>query len=185
MDVKVLNEGDPHPTPYIRILLNAAYIRTLGADPAIQDHAAQIEARWKSIYGADSGDPDLDAYEQDFPLVFAALMNKKLPVLKERSVGELMPFGSADDARIRSAEKYFRTGMNRPNALPLRHTVSAARLAIAAAAQDGSLSDDLCGKIHDRVIEYVKATAPQGLRGGGPDKHEKFIASFAKRMFPA
>lgn len=183
-NVKTFDEDDPHPTPYVRVLMNAAYIRSLGTTQAIQEHATQIETRWKSIYGDNIGDLDLDAYKQDFPLVFEALMNTKFPALKDRSVGELMPFDNADDAKIRSAEKFFRTGMNRPNSLPLRHTVSAARLAIGSVAQDGTLSDDICAKIHERVVEYVQATAPQGLRGGGPDKHEKFIASFTKRIFP-
>jgi hypothetical protein len=181
--VKTFDEDDPHPTPYVRILVNAAYIRSLGTTQAIKDHAAQIETRWKSIYGNETGDPGLDAYEEDFPLVFKALMNTKFPILKDRAVGELMPFGEADDARIRAAEKFFRTGMNRPNGLPLRHTVSAARLAIGLVARDGTLSDDLCANIHQRVVEYVRATAPQGLRGGGAEKHEKFIASFAERVF--
>jgi hypothetical protein len=182
--VKTFDEDDPHPTPYTRILLNAAYVRSLGTSQAIQDHASRIELRWKSVYGNDSGDAVLDTYKQDFTLVCKALMDTKFPTLKEHSVRELMPFGDAVDAQIRSAEKFFRTGMNRPNGLRPRHTVSAATLAMRVAAQDGTLSDELCAKLHDRVIEYVKATAPPGLRGGGLEKHEKFIASFTKRMFP-
>jgi len=185
VNVKTFDADDPHPTPYLRILLNAAYTRSLGTTQAIQDHAASIETRWKSVYGNDSGDPNLDAYQQDFSLVFKALMATEFPMLKNHSVAELMPFGNADDGKIRSAETFFRTGMNRPNELPPRHAVSAARLAISSVTQDGTLSDEVCTKIHERVIEYVQATAPPGLRGGGPDKHEKFIASFTKRMFPA
>jgi hypothetical protein len=184
VNVKTFDEDDPHPTHYTRILMNAEYIRTLGTTQAINDHATQVEARWKSIYGDSSGDPELDAMVMDFPLVFRALMDSEFPVLKNHSVRELIPFSDADDARIRAAERFFRTGMNRPNNLPLRHTVSAARLAIARANLDGSLSDQLCADVHNRVCDYVRETAPGGLRGGGPDQHEKFIASFAQRMFP-
>jgi hypothetical protein len=182
-NVKTFNKDDPHPTPYTRILLNAAYIRSLGNTPAIQDHAARIETAWKAVYGDNSGDPALDALTQDFSPVCKALMDTKFPILKGHAVKELMPFGEADDARIRLTERFFRTGMNRPNNLPLRHTVSAARLAVDTAAQAGTLSDEVYTTIHERVIAYVKETAPQGLRGGGPDAHEKFIASFAKRIF--
>jgi hypothetical protein len=180
--VKTFDEDDPHPTHYIRILMNAAYIRTLGDTQAINDHATQIETQWKSLYGNESGDPDLDALVGDLTGVFKALMDTKFPILKDHTVRELVPFAEVDDARIRSAEKFFRTGMNRPKELPLRHTVSAARLAIGQAAQAGTLTDQLCSDIHKRVMNYVKETAPQGLRGGGADAHEKFIASFAKRI---
>jgi hypothetical protein len=183
--VKAFDEDDPHPTPYVRILMNTAYIRSLVSAKAASEHAARIEAQWKSIYGADAADPVLDACMQDFSLVFKALMGTQLAVLKGRSVADLLPFTEADDARIRSAEKYFRTGMNLPKGVPLRHTVSAARLAVCALMESGALTDEACAKIHERVREYVESNAPAGLRGGGPDKHEEFIASFAKRMFPS
>ena len=182
--VKTFDEDDPHPTHYPRVLMNAAYIRTLGNTQALQDHATQIETTWKSIYGDNAGDPTLDDLVQDFPLVLKALMDTKFPVLKNRSVRELIPFTATDDAKIRAAEKFFRTGMNRPAGLPVRHTVSAARMAINKAAQEGAVTDQLCNEIHQRVGQYVRESAPGGLRGGGPDEHEKFIASFAERIFP-
>lgn len=182
-EVKTYNEDDPHPTPYVRILLNAAYVRTLGDAQAIKDHATRIETRWKAVYGEDSGDQELDDLTQDFPLVWKAMMDTAFPILKNHVVREFMPFGNADDAKIRAAEKFFRTGMNRPVNLPLRHVVSAARLAFAAEAEAGTLTDEVCNQIHERALAYVRETAPPGLRGGGPGEHEKFIAGFAKRMF--
>lgn len=180
--VKNYDEDDPHPTPYLRILLNVAYIRRMGQWQQIQDHAAAIETQWKAIYGSDFPSDDLKNLEQDFERVFEVLMETSYSELKGHSVKELIPFGENDDKNIRSAERFFRTGMNRPNNLPLRHTVSAAKLAISSLARDGTLSDAACDQIQQRVIEYVKETAPGGLRGGGADKHEKFVASFAKRM---
>lgn len=182
--VKTFDEDDPHPTHYPRILMNAAYISTLGNTQALKDHGTQIETRWKSIYGNDSGDPTLDDLTQDFQLIFQALMDTQFPILKNRTVRDLIPYTDADDTRIRSAERFFRTGMNRPASLPLRHTVSAARIAIAAASQGGTVSDADYANINKRVGEYVRETAPSGLRGGGSNEHEKFIASFAERMFP-
>lgn len=182
--VKLFNEDDPHPTPYLRIFLNTAYIRTLGNSQKITDHATAIENQWKSIYGDDYADDELKGLSEDFSLVFDALMNTNFAALNGKKVAELIPFGDAEDGLIRSSERFFRTGMNRPNGLPLRHTVSAARLAIGTAAKDGSLTEELCGEIHERVIGYVEETAPPGLRGGGADEHKNFIASFAARMFP-
>ena len=182
--VKTFDEDDPHPTHYPRIFMGAAYIRTLGNAPALHQHAAAIETLWKSIYGDNTGDARLDILPQDFPLVFKALMDTKFPLLKNRTVRELMPFGDVDDAKIRGAVNFFHTGNNRPSNLPIRHTVSAARMAIDRAARQGPVTDQLCNEIHNRVGEYVRDTAPGGLRGGGADEHEKFIASFAERIFP-
>ena len=175
---------DPHPTPYLRILLNSAYIRTLGKSPALDQHAAAIEAHWKDIYGEDSGDAELDRFAQDFAHVFPALMDSPLPALCEHTLRDLIPFGDSDDAVIRDAVKFFRTDSNRPSWLPLRHTVSAARLALGEEADAWNLTTDTCVGIHERVIQYVNENAPKGLRGGGPDAHEKYIAGFADKIFP-
>ena len=191
--VKTLDQNDPHPTHYPRVLMNAEYIRrVLGTSPAkletsqtMKDHATRIETTWKDIYGNTSGNPDLDALLDDVSLVAKALMNTKFAELRNHTVREMIPYTEADDLRIRSAERFFRTGMNRPSALPIRHTVSAARIALTKAGQDGPVSDQLCDEINQRVEDYVRQSAPSGLRGGGATEHEKFIASFTERMFPA
>jgi hypothetical protein len=191
--VKTFDEDDPHPTHYPRILMNAEYIRTvlgtssamLETSQAMKDHAARIETTWKNIYGNTSGNPDLDAFLEDFPKVAESLMNMKFAELQNHTVRELIPYTEADDLRIRSAERFFRTNMNRPNALPIRHAVSAARIALTTAGQSGPVSDQLCNDINQRVVDYVRQSAPPGLRGGGATEHEKFIAGFTERMFPA
>jgi hypothetical protein len=175
--------NDPHPTPYIRILMNAEYIRSLGTMQAIQDHANELATEWRTLYGATSGTSALDAYANDFPAVFKALMKTPFPVLKGQTLEALLPFTEAEDTKIRSAVTYFRTGQNEPNKLPLRHVPAAARLAVAAENDAGTLTDDQCAIIHTRVLEYVRANAPSGLRGGGSLAHQQFIASFSDRMF--
>jgi hypothetical protein len=57
-------------------------------------------------------------------------------------------------------------------------------LAVAARSAAGTLTAAESGKVHDRVLDYVQKHAPSGVRGGGATEHEKFIASFATRMFP-
>jgi hypothetical protein len=97
-------------------------------------------------------------------------------------VASLLPYTAAEDLRIRSAEKYFRTGDNPPNRLPIRHVPSAARLAVTQADALGTLTPDLCQQIHDRVFAYVRQQAPPGLRGASGARHQEFIAGFADRM---
>jgi hypothetical protein len=181
--VTTLDPDDPHPTAYIRILLNAAYVRRLGAGQAIQDHAALIEQQWRTLYGATAGNAELDAYSADMDIVCSAMMNTALAPLKGKTVADLIPYTDADDARIRQAERFFRTGIAVPGNLRVRHVPSAARLAINALSDAGTLTAQASTDVHTRVIEYIRDHAPGGLRGGGPDAHKQFVASFAGRMF--
>jgi hypothetical protein len=177
--VTILDEEDPHPTPYLRILLNAAYIPTMIANhPPLADDSQQIANRWVALYG---NQPHFDPWRGDFPLVFAALMDTALPELKGRTVRELMPYGAADDARIRKAVGYMRTGMNKPAKLEPRHCISAARRAVTESALEGALSNDVLSQISQRAMELVRANAPGGLRGGDSSTpHREFIAAFVK-----
>jgi hypothetical protein len=175
--VTTFDPEDPHPTPYPRILLNAAYIPTLisGYQP-LADHGAEIAARWTDIYG---DQPQFQEVINDLPVVFRVLMDTALPVLKNLTMRELMPYRQVDDLRIRNATGYMRTGMSKPAALRPRHVVSAARLAVTQAALQGQLSDNLLTQIHQRALHLVRDNAQPGLRAGdttGP--HKQFIASF-------
>ena len=182
--VTTFDPDDPHPTHYVRILMNAAYIRRLGTSQALEAHATRIEQEWKALYGASSGDADLDALLDDVPTVAAAMMDTALAALKGKTVAELLPFTDADDAKIRQAERFFRTGMASPAGLPARHVPSAARLAIHELNVSAGMNQQTVAAIHRRVLEYIKQNAPPGVRGGGPDAHEAFVASFATgRMF--
>jgi hypothetical protein len=181
--VTTFDADDPHPTAYPRILLNAAYIRRLGTSQAIQDHAARIEQEWQALYGASSGDPALDAFTADFSLVCDALMHRPLNVLSGRTMAEFIPYTDGDDARIRQAVTYFKTGMATPNNLDIRFVPSAARLAINSLQNESALTDTASSKVHERVLDYVRQNAPPGMRGGVSGPHEKFVASFAAGMF--
>ena len=183
LSVKKYDVKDPHPTPFVRILMNTAYVRTMdNASAQMTAHADAIDAEWLATYGAATGNAVLDGCVADFPLVFDALMNEPLPILKNQTVASLPPFTVAEDLKIRSAERYFRTNLNPPNNLPIRHVPSAARLAVKEADASGTLTPDLCQAIHERVFSYIRQVAPPGLRGGGGSQHERFIAGFADRI---
>jgi hypothetical protein len=175
--VTKLNPDDPHPTHYPRILMNTAYIPTMISNhQPLAEHGQQIAAEWIALYGEQA---QFAPVIQDFPVVFRALMDTPVPALQGRTVRELMPYTAADDARIRGAVGFLRTGMNRPSDLRPRHCVSAARLAITQAAEEGTLTPELLTEINQRTMELVRANAPGGLRGdGGSTAHRAFIASF-------
>jgi hypothetical protein len=190
--VSTYDAGDPHPTHWVRVLMNAAYARTLVAgDQGVAAAADAIETTWNELYDAV---PALQPYTTDFPHVFEGLMDTKLNVLMTKSVRELMPYTAADDQRIRQAAGYLETGNNAPGprSMPPRHCVSAARLAAAALVEqalpgggqpDGQLGDGLAA-VNERLVELVRDQAAPGLRAAGESStpHREFVAGFAERL---
>ena len=180
--VTTADPDDPHPTSYLRVLMNAAYIPTMIQDnQPLADHGKQIADRWISIYG---NQPQFNELISDFTLVFHALMDTPLPALKKvNTLRELIPYTAADDQRIRNAVGFMRTGMNRPGKLRPRHCISAARLAVTQTALEEALSEDLLNDINQRTLELVRSNAPSGLRAAGDSApHKKFIASFVEKL---
>lgn len=178
--------NDPHPTHYLRVLMAAAYVRTLvPGRPVLGDDAAAIETNWKGLYGSPAV---LDEFIADFPVVFRGLMDSPMKALKNQPVRALVPYTAADDARIRDTAAFLRTGMNAPaqGTVAPRHCVSAARLAAATAVTDAKLNpaldiSALLGDINTSLIKLVRDSAAPGLRGGDTsDPHKRFIASFAE-----
>jgi hypothetical protein len=189
--VTTYDQGDPHPTHWVRILMNAAYVRTLAEEPALESDATAIKQAWRDIYGSA---PNLEPYVADFEFVFRGLMDTKLDVLKGKTVRELVPYTAADDARIRQAATYLETGQDAPGPLSLapRHALSAARLAVAAVvekavsagsgARHAALAGEL-GEINTRLIQLVRDQAPSGLRAGDTSTpHQDFIAGLASKF---
>jgi len=188
--VTTYDPADPHPTHYVRVLMNTAYARTLviGDLPAekaaaarIDQDASSIEEGWKSLYGDFDS---LASFVGDFPLVFAALMDMPISVLKEKTIRALVPFTAADDIRIRAAAGYLLKGQNAPGPQTIapRHCVSAARLAAGQAAGEADLPSAL-GNINTRLMQLVRDSAPLGLRGvDSSTPHRRFISSFASLM---
>jgi hypothetical protein len=184
------NAADEHPNHYVRILMCAAYVRTLvpqaaGMPPAtaqvrqrLAADANALEAAWKAIYP----DPPagLASFVPDFGVVFGALMDMPLDVLKGATVRQLMPYGPADDTRIRQAGDYLRTGLSAPGAgtLKPRHCVSAARVAVTRSAGAGGDLGAAMTDTNERTTRLVKDNTPAVLRGTDSAAHAKFIRGF-------
>ncbi len=182
--VTAYNAADPHPTHYIRILMNAAYARTLVKDQhEVTQQADDIEARWIGLYGEQ---PQFQEFVDDFPHVFQALMGTPLEVLNGNTVRELMSFSAADDMRIRAAAGYLATGLNAPAkvTIPPRHCISAARMAVTAAVLQPSVPETSLAShlqtINERTAALVRDNAAPGLRASDMSTpHRQFIAAFA------
>ena len=180
VDVTTLDENDPHPTPWIRILINTGYLGSmLPAHAPLVTHATEMADSWKALYGTPTG---FEGYLYDCPLVCEALMDTSLQELKGRTVRSFMPYTVADDLRVREAAGYFATGQNKPVGLPPRHCVAAGRLAVKALAAAGAVSSAAYDSVQKRIISMVKQGAAPGVRGTKSDEHDRFVAGFVKGM---
>jgi hypothetical protein len=191
LQVTTYNAEDPHPTHYVRILMNAAYMRELvPGNDVLLEQAKILETTWLAQYGGVAG---FQSFAADFPHVFRALMETPMSALKGQRVRDLVPYTPADDTRIRAAANYLLTGMNAPTPLstPPRHCVSGARLAAAVAVQGaaaggpagagGASGLATLSDINQRLIQLVRDNAAPGLRAGDmPTPHRQFIAGFAE-----
>ncbi len=189
-EVQTFDDTDPHPLPYLRILVNAMYIRTLtrkksddAVPQAVLADADAIESEWKELYGEPaSSKPFL---ETDAPLVLKAMMDTPFEVLADKNktppepktVRDLVRFTVQIDAVVRKWAAYIATGQNQPSdeIKEPRHLVSAARIAVSSVEPSNMAA--LSG-IRERVEKLVRAKGSTGPRGGGARK--SFIESFAK-----
>jgi hypothetical protein len=180
-EVASYNAADPHPTHYVRILMNAAYARTLVPGRLELDaHAGAIEELWWGLYGRR---PEFAPLAEDFPHVFRALMDTPLAELKGRRVRELMPFTATDDGRIRYAASYLLTGQDAPEKIDPRHCVSATRLAATGAAKAGGNVAAALKDINEKASQLIRDNALPGLRAfDDSTPHKKFIAGFAAML---
>ncbi|HIK39071.1 hypothetical protein [Thermoleptolyngbya sp. M55_K2018_002] len=175
------NSSDPHPTPYVRILIDTAYAHTLAPEcQQIKTHATNIESGWKELYGEQ---PQFQVYLDECKLVFQALMDSPLEPLQGKTMRSLLPFTPGDALRIASAATYLLTGQNRPSYLTPRHCVSAARLAATQASLQSDHLSEVFQAINDRTRSLIRECAPTGLRASDDSSpHRRFIASFVDRI---
>jgi len=179
---------DSHPTPYLRILMNTAYARTLikvetpaeGAQRKLLVERTQaLELVWKDLYG----DPmALKDYLGDFPIVFRALMDTPLPALSNHTVRELMPYSAGDDARIEAAARDLANG-DFPNALLPRYGIAAARLAVERMSGPRTVLAANLKTINELTAKLIEENSPKDLLGPGEtQEHREYVAGFARTI---
>lgn len=182
--VTTIDDDDPHPTHYVRILLNCHYARALlPGEDSIGAQVSDTLAAWQGLYGAQAA---LAEFADDFTAVCAGLMHTALNALQGRSVADLVPFTLGDDQTIRRAAAYMRTGQNKPARIRPRHCVSAARIAASHAVSSpaaGEVLGDALNTINKRMMALVRENAPQGLRAGdNTAPHRQFVAALTRAL---
>jgi hypothetical protein len=97
-----LNADDPHPTPWIRVKLSAAFGQALYPQPA-WDHLAQL---WEAYYPLKRLNQTqmrlLRMLEKTTPALVAVLVNHRPAALRGRSLVESLDVGERQPARLRA-----------------------------------------------------------------------------------
>ena len=131
--VMTYRPGGPHPTGYLRTLILASMLQQM----EFPEEARRLADVWTALYSPARGHRIPKILLREAPRIVPAVVDEIVfqprRALGERTLATLIPFGRADQARIRRAGLALRHG--RPvGPLAPRHLVCAARYAIAAGA---------------------------------------------------
>jgi hypothetical protein len=119
----------PHPTPYLRMLINAELMRRMG----FETESKQIRKAWLRIYpDPSSGNIPvalLKTFDEACPIAVDAICYQPYKSLGNRSLAKVMNFGQKEQQMIEEASRRLASGID-PGIIPERFLIGAVRLAL-------------------------------------------------------
>jgi hypothetical protein len=119
----------PHPTPYLRMLINTELLRRMG----FETESKQYQQAWTRIYpNPSSGNipPALVKSFQEFcPVAVDAMCFQPYRSLGNRSLAKVLNFGSKEQQMIEEAAQRLAAGVD-PGIIPERFLIGAVRMAL-------------------------------------------------------
>jgi len=119
----------PHPTPYLRMLINTELLRRMG----FQSESRQYEKAWMRIYGGPSSGNIPAAVVKSFneacPVAVDAMCFQPYRSLGNRSLFNVLNFGAKEQQMIEEASQRLAAGVD-PGIIPERFLIGAVRLAL-------------------------------------------------------
>jgi hypothetical protein len=124
------NPRGPHPTPYLRMLINTELVRRMG----FESEAEQYRRLWMRIYpnpSASGSIPEaiLRSFKEACPLAVDAMCFQPYRSLGNRSLAQVLNFGSKEQQMIEEASRRLAAGVD-PGIIPERFLIGAVRLAL-------------------------------------------------------
>lgn len=122
------NPRGPHPTPYFRMLINCELSRRMG----FESEAQQYRRLWTRIYPNPSATGDipealLRSFNQACPLAVDAMCFQPYRSLGNKSLAQVLNFGSKEQQMIEEASRRLAAGVD-PGIIPERFLIGAVRL---------------------------------------------------------
>lgn len=119
----------PHPTPYLRMLINAEVLRRMG----FETESKQIRKTWMRIYpNPSSGNLPpalLKTFSEACPIAVEAMCYQPYKSLGNRSLARVLNFGPKEHQMIEEASRRLAAGVD-PGIIPERFLIGAVRLAL-------------------------------------------------------
>jgi hypothetical protein len=124
------NPRGPHPTPYLRMLINTEVLRRMG----FETEAEQYRRVWLRIYpnpSATGSMPEaiLKSFREACPLAVDAMCFQPYRSLGNRSLAQVLNFGAKEQQMIEEASRRLAAGVD-PGIIPERFLIGAVRLAL-------------------------------------------------------
>src|ERR1700677_1177558 len=123
------NERGPHPTPYLRTLINLELLRRMG----FVEEAERYRRAWTRIYPAPTSATMPSALLETFPtacrVAVEAMCFRRYPSLGDKSYASVVHFGEKEQQMTEEAARRLAAGTD-PGIIPARFLVGAARIAL-------------------------------------------------------
>lgn len=144
------NVDDPHPTPWIRVLLSAALGDALYPDPQWR-RLAQV---WETFYPAHRIPPPqralFSALRRTLPALVAALVEHRPAAMRYQSLGDAMAAGERQPHRLRAAYRAWRRA---PSAMRAARP-SLVFAVIGQARSDGAITPEQEGALLAGMLRH-------------------------------
>jgi len=127
--VTAFNPRGPHPTPFLRMLINTELLRRMG----FETESRQYRQAWLKIYPkASSGDIPravLKSFDEACPIAVDAMCFQPYRTLGNRSLAKVLNFGAKEQQIIEEASRRLAAGVD-PGIIPERFLIGAIRTAL-------------------------------------------------------
>jgi len=179
------NPDDEHPTPFLRTLLNVAFVKRLDCGVKASQYVDELSAQWTSIY--DQPVKDVLCFCDDFNHVIRNFMDSPLDSLGDEngtrhSISNLITF--AEDAFLHQLQvaRVFEDGGTVSTTLPLRHIAGAAYTAVQSLTGDDTIKVDA---ISDAAIDLILSLSTPGQLAIRKKKSTEHIRLLANAYYDA
>jgi hypothetical protein len=181
------SDSSAHPTPYLRVLLNAELIQrgTFGHESNV--YIDRLKAEWIELYGQFSG--NLTEFTRDFAIVIDTFFHTQFDNLldskgSKHTINELVTFCETDFNYQLKARDCFLNQNEIEFDIPIRHLVGAAYMASEQHLQqqiDMDVTFD--EKLAEQMRNVVLKKAPKGKLPLRSQKSEEFLREMANNYF--
>jgi hypothetical protein len=127
--VVYFNPRGPHPTPYLRMLINTELLRRMG----FESESKQYRKSWMQLYPKPSSGniprPILQTFDEACKIAVDAMCYQPYRSLGNRSLARVLNFGAKEQQMIEECSGRLAAGVD-PGIIPERFLIGAVRLAL-------------------------------------------------------